>query len=133
MKCPCHSDKEYDLCCGVYHKGENAPNALLLMRSRYSAYALKNIDYILRTTHRDHPQSQLPLQKRRTQIGAFSSKTKFNGLEILDFKEEGGEAFVTFRAILSQNGKDASFTEKSRFLKENGAWAYVSGEILSSP
>lgn len=42
--CPCHSQKCYEECCKRYHEGAAAENALILMRSRYSAYALQLAD-----------------------------------------------------------------------------------------
>ncbi|ADI37740.1 hypothetical protein wcw_0367 [Waddlia chondrophila WSU 86-1044] len=44
-------------------------------------------------------------------------------------QKKKNEAFVTFKATLSQNGQDISFTEKSRFLKKNNQWLYASGIV----
>ena len=51
IPCPCHSGKKYQECCQPYHTGKLPENALALMRSRYSAYALHLADYIMQTTH----------------------------------------------------------------------------------
>ncbi|MGI9283536.1 MAG: YchJ family protein [Endozoicomonas sp.] len=48
--CPCGSGQVYKTCCGRYHSGEAAPTAEALMRSRFSAYYLKNTDYLIATT-----------------------------------------------------------------------------------
>ena len=42
------------------------------------------------------------------------------------------EAYVTFRATIFCQGSDASFTEKSRFIKKDGKWFYEGGEILEN-
>ena len=56
--CPCNSGKDYRVCCGLYHEGEVAPTPTALMRSRYSAFALENADYLLATWHKDYrPQT----------------------------------------------------------------------------
>jgi SEC-C motif-containing protein len=89
------------------------------MRSRYAAYVLGLTAYILAT----QLQKSSPLE-----IEEFSKKTKFIGLKILDAQE----TTVTFTAILSQDGRDVSFTEKSHFAKDNGKWVYVKGSIASS-
>jgi SEC-C motif-containing protein len=47
MACPCGSGRRLDDCCGHYHRGAAAPTAEALMRSRYSAYVLKNSPYQL--------------------------------------------------------------------------------------
>lgn len=87
------------------------------MRSRYSAYALKKIDYIIETAFQ-------PMGSKE-ELEQFAEKTNFDGLKILEAKAN----FVTFRATLSQEGQDASFTEKSRFERLNGRWKYHSGQI----
>lgn len=122
MKCPCSSGKPYDKCCGPYHAGESAPTPIALMRSRYSGYALKKIDYIIETTH-THLKSTI---KSRDDIAKFSDETSFNGLDILEADGDN----VTFRAHLSRDGKDVSFTEKSHFEKEDGKWKYYSGVLI---
>lgn len=88
------------------------------MRSRYSAYAMGLSDYIIETTYPGKP-----LDKK--EIEAFSKNTDFVGLEIMD----SNDTFVTFRAELKQGGKDASFTEKSRFLRLEERLYYVDGVI----
>lgn len=82
------------------------------MRSRYSAYALKKFDYINDTAVKKAD----PKQMRQN-----FQNMEFVGLEIL----ESTETSVTFHAILKQNGKDCSFTEKSHFEKIDGRWIYV--------
>ena len=119
MKCPCFSGKNYDQCCGPYHAGVPAPTPEALMRSRYSGYALKKIDYIIETTVQK-------TSKGREEIARFSNETSFDGLDILETK--GDE--VTFKAHLSRNGKDVSFTEKSHFEKIDGKWKYHSGLMM---
>jgi SEC-C motif domain protein len=120
MMCPCYSGKTYDHCCGPYHAGEAAPTPLALMRSRYSGYALKKIDYIIETTH--------PVLKKqnREEIAQFSDVISFDGLDILE--TNGND--VTFRAHLSKGGIDVSYTEKSHFEKVDGKWKYHSGVLL---
>ena len=50
--CPCGSEKKFSECCEPLIKGVKiAETAESLMRSRYAAYTLQNIDYILATTH----------------------------------------------------------------------------------
>lgn len=95
------------------------------MRSRYSALALGLVDYILQTTHPDHPDTQQPLAARHKQVSDFCQKTRFEGLDIQDSDGD----FVTFRATLSQAGQDCSFTECSQFAKIDDKWFYLSGKV----
>ncbi len=115
MKCPCHSDLEYALCCKPYHEGIPAPTPLKLMRSRYSAYALSLVDYIAKTT--DKPPNLEGIQ-------TFCGQTKFLGLEILEVTE----STLSFRATLMQEGKEISYVECSEFIKREGKWMYKSIE-----
>jgi SEC-C motif-containing protein len=91
------------------------------MRSRYSAYALGNAEYIIATTHPDHTESSQPLVARRKQIKHSCRTTTFKDLEILDTTE----TTVTFKATLIHANQDASFTETSLFSQLNHRWFYV--------
>jgi len=94
------------------------------MRSRYSAYALGKSDYIMRTTHAESPHRSQNIEAWRASLDAFSRHTRFEGLAILD----AGENTVTFHATLSQDERDASFTEHSVFRQEDGQWRYVAAQ-----
>ena len=100
------------------------------MRSRYAAYALDLPEYIMATTHPDHPSAKKDPKMWRHEIDTFSQETDFIDLKILSDREGDDTAFVEFRAILKNQGHDVSFTEKSRFLKVDDRWLYESGEIL---
>lgn len=123
MKCPCHSGLDYAKCCKPFHTGSLPPSAEKLMRSRYSAYALGLTNYILETTHPQHP----PVDPEG--IEEFSHTTQFLGLEIQKSYEKGNYAEVTFVAYLSDDDLNLSFREKSIFEKVDGKWLYLRGEI----
>jgi len=123
--CPCGSKIKYKKCCGVYHKGALPKTALLLMKSRYSAYAVGNSSYIIKTTHPDNNDYSEDVKAWKESIYLFCEHTEFLGLKIEEFTEGENEAFVTFKAKLNSG----DLVEKSLFYKENGRWLYVSGEI----
>lgn len=127
--CPCGSKKSYRDCCQLYHKGQKAENALLLMKSRYSAYAMGATDYICSTTHPKHVDAIKPIEEWKREIASFSRGTFFKKLEILKFEEGTPFSYVTFRVFLEQNRKEYSFQERSKFEKIGEAWLYLSGEI----
>ena len=129
--CPCGSEKPYASCCAPYHRGEKPKDALALMRSRFSAYALALVDYIVQTTAPNRRPKDLKQWKK--EILFFAQNTRFEKLEIIDFTAEETKAFVTFKATLSQNQQDVSFTEKSTFEKLGDQWFYVSGQIFPKP
>ncbi|WP_024955154.1 YchJ family protein [Sulfurospirillum arcachonense] len=123
-KCPCGSGEKYKKCCNPYHKGKIAQSALLLMKSRYSAFVYNEYKYIINTTHSTTRDTNIEAVKN------FSKQTKFENLQIIHFEENENEAYVTFKATLFSNSQDISFTEKSKFLKENNKWYYVNGEFI---
>src|SRR5690606_41880378 len=50
--CPCGLPGTYEACCGRLHSGAAAaPTAERLMRSRYSAFVVRDAGYLLRTWH----------------------------------------------------------------------------------
>ena len=97
------------------------------MRSRYSAYALNNVDYIIRTTY---PTGYRNIDAWKEEILNFSFNTDFEKLEIIDAKEQSDRATVVFIAHLKQKGEDITFTERSFFAKVKGCWLYVNGDLF---
>ena len=98
------------------------------MRSRYSAYCLKDIDYLFNTEHcsRRKPNS-------RQQIATSANSVTWLGLTVL--ASEAGQpedetGIVEFVAAYQQGNSAAQLHERSRFIKENGKWFYTDGEML---
>ena len=133
--CPCGSQKNYKSgrrkkyknCCAIYHKGALAPDSLVLMLSRYSAFALGNSKYIIKTTHPNNPDYTTDTNEWNRSIKYFTDTTEFLKLEVLEAVSRGDEAFVKFKASLSSG----DMLERSRFLKEGNQWLYESGEIIT--
>jgi SEC-C motif-containing protein len=124
--CLCGSGLSYKNCCQILHKGGKAALPEALMRSRYTAYALGLAAYIIKTTHPDGPQYNPDAAAWKRDIEHFSRSTRFERLQILGAQAD----MVTFRATLSANGRDASFTEVSVFRQHNEQWKYYSGQQL---
>lgn len=123
--CPCGSGLKYKKCCRPYHLGKRAPDALTLMKSRYSAYAAGDAQYIIRTTHPECPEYDTDQKRWKESILQFSRSTHFVRLTILEYLPGDKEAFVTFQADFGEG----VLREKSRFLNVNGQWLYRSGEF----
>ena len=124
--CPCHSGRKAKSCCLPFLKGQAAPDPTALMRSRYTAYAIGAVQYILNTTHPDGPHHRQNTHQWLNDVRSFSAAMSFDGLVIHESQKNGSEASVSFSAKLSQNGQDRSFTENSRFVLRNGHWLYHS-------
>jgi SEC-C motif-containing protein len=100
------------------------------MRSRYSAFALKNPKYIINTTHKNNKDFTKDTDKWIKDIQSFTNSCEFNSLQILEFIDGENKALVSFRATIHSNGEDCSFSEKSEFIKENYKWFYLDGVFL---
>ena len=116
--CPCGLPALYVACCGRWHRGENAPTAELLMRSRYSAFVTGEAEYLLRTWHPDTRPARLDLDEG----------VRYTRLEVLG--TTGGALFdkegtVHFRAHYTDGGQKGVMEEDSAFVREGGAWLYV--------
>lgn len=124
--CPCGSGNTLARCCGRYHAGEPAPDAEALMRSRYSAYVLRDAAYVLATWHADTRPANLDL--------AQDDGTRWLGLSVRRHEQAGPDAAtVEFVARYRLAGRGQRMHETSRFVRENGRWYYVVGEMHQPP
>lgn len=123
--CPCGNTAGYAHCCGPLHEGQAAATAEALMRSRYSAYVLKREDYLLASWHPSTRPAHLKL-------AAQQPAPSWLGLSVKRHDEGATEAVVEFVARLRYGGGRAQrMHEVSRFLREDGRWYYLDGEILA--
>lgn len=123
--CPCGLPAAYGECCGRLHRGEAAATtAEQLMRSRFSAFAVGDAAYLLRTWHPDTRPASLDLDPA----------LRFTRLEVVGATEGGpfhSEGTVSFRAHWSEGRESGVLTENSRFLRHEGAWVYHEALSLS--
>ena len=117
--CPCGLPAAYDTCCGRFHHGASAPTAELLMRARYSAYALRDEVYLLASWH----------PSTRPGHVALDPALRWTGLEVVE--ASGGlldtTGQVRFRASHVRRGVPGVLEERSRFVRDAGRWAYLDG------
>ena len=102
------------------------------MRSRYAAYALGLVEYVVVTTDPEGPAWGEDPDAWREGIERFCRGTRFVGLQTTAGLIDGDRATVEFRAQLLQAGHDASFAEASTFVMRNGRWLYHDGARLAS-
>lgn len=119
MSCPCGLPSPYEACCGLYHKGDLAPNPESLMRSRYSAFVMKQNDYLV-ATHWQKSEDDYDFSKE--------DEISWQRLEVLQASENCNHGVVIFKAY----GQDLQglfcLHETSEFVRKDGAWYYVKGE-----
>jgi len=118
--CYCGSTFLFENCCNPYIKGlAKAPTAEALMRSRYSAYATQNADYLVATTHISTRKFH-----KKVAILDWSKSNQWIKLEVL----ASTETRVKFKAYyLDYQLKAQIHEEFSSFVFENGSWFYVDG------
>ena len=126
MMCPCCSQKSYNDCCSVFHTQISAPNNVEeLMRSRYTAFALGNIDYLLATSSKALLKT---LSKKELQD--WSASNQWQKLEVLKATKDQ----VEFKAYFQDaTGKNQVHHERSTFIKEDNMWKYDAGIINPKP
>ena len=121
-QCPCDSGQPYADCCGVWHKGMDAgiyaPTPEALMRSRYSGHVLGLLDYLLFTWHTSTAPGDLELPP-----------VKWLGLEVRSAVMAGDAGVVEFVARCRDAGIAQRMHETSRFVRQNGRWFYIDGQI----
>jgi SEC-C motif-containing protein len=124
--CLCGSGQGYSQCCGLYHSGNSLPaTAEALMRSRFTAYALRNAEYLCATWDSGKCPDNID----------FSRETAvWQRLEIVDTKKGGPQddkGVVEFKAYYLQDDEECVLHEVSRFIKKEGRWFYLDGVIKS--
>ena len=112
----------YADCCGPAHTGQQpAADAQTLMRSRYSAFVLGDVPYLLGSWHASTRPATLELD-----AGA-----KWLGLEVKQQRSTGEDhAEVEFVARFRVAGRAVRQHERSRFVREAERWFYVDGDVL---
>ena len=135
-RCPCGSGDTYAACCGRFHAGlgsggaetvVHAPTAEALMRSRYSAFAIggpRLAEYLLATWH---PSTRPPALE-------LDGSTRWRRLDVV--RTTAGGPFdthgtVDFAAhyIDVPDGRRGVLREHSRFVREEGRWYYLDGDV----
>ncbi len=119
--CPCGLNRPYADCCGRYHAGELAPDAQALMRSRYSAFVRDEIGYLLKTWHPStRPSSLMPNEPGLRWLGLEVKKHVW---------QDADHATVEFVARSKLGGRAQRLHELSRFVRQDGAWFYLDGDL----
>jgi SEC-C motif-containing protein len=125
--CPCGTGLSYSGCCGRWHAGPlrlQAPDATALMRSRYSAFVMDDLDYLLATWHAD---------TRPAFLEANPAGLKWLGLEVrASANNDDTHATVEFVARSRLHGRAHRLHEISRFAWVDEQWFYVDGRFPSS-
>jgi SEC-C motif domain protein len=123
--CYCCSDKTFADCCQPFLEGAaKPPTAEALMRSRYSAYAMMNVEYLLKSTHPSTRKFHDP-----EELENWAKANSWQKLEIISTIEGDKKGVVEFKAFyLDSNSTPQIHHEISNFQKELGKWFFVDGK-----
>ena len=146
VDCACGLGIPYRECCRPYHQGDKAAESPeWVLRSRYTAFAYRLPEYIIRTTDKtnsDYNTDKIKWARKLNKEQMFDS-FKFVGLEVGDHEdgESDKEEYLSFAvslmpidaAGLAKQPEPMVFTERSRFLKhaKSGTWLYAAGDVRS--
>ncbi len=127
--CPCGSNLPYEECCGPVIRGDRAAlTAEQLMRSRYSAYVMKEIAYLQTSLHPDH---RADFNEKSTR--EWAERSEWHKLDILATSGGGPddeEGKVEFIVEFSDSGTKHDHHERSTFRKVDNTWYLVDGQVL---
>ncbi|MDO5511552.1 YchJ family protein [Corynebacterium sp.] len=121
-RCPCNTGLAYEECCGRYHGGAVAPTAETLMRSRFTAFVVRDAEYLLRTWDPDTRPSELTL---------VDLPVRFYRLDIHEVVGGGpldSAGVVEFEAFY-KGDPPGSQRERSTFRRLDGRWFYSAGDV----
>lgn len=132
MPCICGVGESTETHCLPIIKGEKAADtAEALMRARYTAYALGEVDFVLQT---HTPEAGKDVDRAQTE--AWSKNSKWLGLEVVQ-TEAGGPSdetgTVEFVARYKIKNIAIEHRERAKFEKRGGKWLFAEAEQLAGP
>ncbi len=129
-KCPCGSGQEMDTCClPILENQALATTPEALMRARYTAHVVVNMDFVYESTHPEHRKGLDEKAARE-----WAEESDWLGLEIIQAhgsdKDQRGE--VEFIANYSVKGTTHSHHELAFFEKKDDLWYFTDGKIVKN-
>ncbi len=121
--CLCSSGLPRHQCCELLQTGDsNAVTAEALMRSRFTAYAMQDEAYLLKTWD---------ISTRPATIDFSKETGEWTRLEIILTKKgarKDSKGLVEFKAYFTVDNQHRVMNEISRFVKKQGLWFYLDGK-----
>lgn len=130
MLCPCGTQKSFESCCQRFILEKEYPqNAEQLMRSRYSAFYVSDINYIQKTM-KEPASHQFDVDDTLRWL----KKIKWIGLKILKTENlTQSPGYVEFSAQYIENNCLKTIHERSEFQLNDNRWFYIQGEHIEEP
>ena len=134
MPCFCGSGNTFEQCCQQIIAGvKKADTPEQLMRSRYSAYAIKDSKYLFDSTAKAQQSSQL-----KDEISDWANQTKWLKLDVIEATDVqistfsiNTPAIVEFNALYLYKNRLYQMNERSYFIIEDEQWKYANGDSLA--
>lgn len=123
--CTCGSGIQYTDCCGQFISNIKIPaTAEQLMRSRYTAYNMKDASYLLKTWH---------VSTRPKELKLDIDTTCWQGLKVITANEHEVSFVAYFTDIKNPHTEKDRYAlyEESEFSKDD-QWYYVKGANLQT-
>jgi SEC-C motif-containing protein len=125
LSCPCGRPLARTACCGRWIDAGpqhlQAPTAEDLMRSRYTAFVEDALAYLLATWH---------ASTRPASLEPNPPGLRWLGLDVKRHAtQDATHAIVEFVARSKLGGRAHRLHETSRFVREDGRWFYVDGDV----
>lgn len=121
--CPCCSTKIYADCCAPYLEGQNPSTPEAQVRARYTAFALRQLDYVDRTH-----APEIRADFNRAEAERIAEACEWENLHIHKVKEYGELADVEYVVKVRHEGRSTIKASSSRFRKENDEWLFISSK-----
>lgn len=128
IDCPCGSRLPLDQCCEPYIKGTTlAPTPEALMRSRYTAFVLHNMEYLQKTMRGEPLKSFDPAETLQ-----WLAHVTWVGLTVMKTKQKSSTVgYVSFDAQYRNQDQLHHICEKSEFHRIQNQWYYIGGKPLN--
>ena len=121
LDCPCGSGRALAECCGpVLEQSCPAATAEALMRSRFTAFAVGDLDHLERSWAPETRPGKIRLDPTRRW-------TRLEILSLVEGRELAATGVVEFRAHYDVGGIAGEVHERSTFRRDHGRWVYVGG------
>ncbi|RUM35196.1 MAG: zinc chelation protein SecC [Desulfobulbus sp.] len=123
-QCMCGSGRAFSACCSpIIRSTRLAATAEELMRSRFTANVLRDVRYILDSWYAStRPETLDP--------GSIPQWIRLQIVDVVAGTASDEEGIVEFKATCLQADRFSLLHERSRFVRKNGQWYYLDGEII---
>ncbi|GMA19035.1 hypothetical protein MM440_04340 [Arsenicicoccus piscis] len=133
-ECPCGSGRPLSVCCRPIHLGQReAATPEELMRSRYTAFALGDADYLLRSWDPLAAPGDLRLDHEREWVGLRVLRSAGGAAGLAGAGGSAGRdddtGVVEYQADSVVAGRRHRLHEIARFRRHHGRWVYVDGDF----